>query len=308
MAGYLSAPHFHDEAAAFAFVEARVWPDGRVCPHCGVIGDSGALKGKSTRMGVYKCYACRKPFTVRVGTIFEDSKIKLHLWLQAIYLVAANKKGISANQLHRTLGITLKSAWFLAHRIREAMRDTGNALLGHDGSSGIVEADETYFGRTEGEGMGPRIAQKRKVFSLMERGGHVRSFHVPQVTSETLGPIMEKHVAKKARVMTDSAGFYKKMKLSESFESHETVNHMIGEYARGDVTTNSVESYFGLLKRGIFGIYQHCGENHLHRYLAEFDFRHNNRKSLGINDAERAENMVKGIIGKRLTYKTVGGG
>ena len=206
-------------------------------------------------MGVYKCYACRKPFTVRVGTIFEDSKIALHLWLQAIYLVAASKKGISANQLHRTLGITLKSAWFLGHRIREAMRDTNNALLGHEGSSGIVEADETYFGRTEGQGKGAHLTKKRKVFSLMERGGNVRSFHVDQVTGETLAPIMEKHISKRARVMTDSAGFYKRMKLSESFESHETVDHGLGEYARSDVTTNSVEGYFGILKRGILGIY-----------------------------------------------------
>ena len=300
----LSDAHFHDEAAAFGFVEARVWPTGPVCPHCGSMERIGKLKGKSTRMGVYKCYDCRKPFTVRVGTVFEDSKVKLHLWLQAIFLVAASKKGISANQLHRTLGVTLKTAWFMGHRIREAMRDTSNAMLGAEGSSGIVEADETYFGRTEGEGMGPRMNQKRKVFSLMERGGSVRSFHVPQVTAENLGPIMGKHIAKRARVMTDSAGFYKKMKLRESFQSHETINHLAGEYVRGDVTTNTVEGYFGLLKRGIFGVYQHCGENHFHRYLAEFDFRHNNRKSLGVEDAQRAENLVRGIVGKRLTYQT----
>jgi transposase-like protein len=303
MAGYLSAPHFHNEASAFAFVETRVWPNGRVCPHCGVIGDSGALKGKSTRMGVYKCYACRKPFTVRVGTIFEDSKIALHLWLQAIYLVAASKKGISANQLHRTLGITLKSAWFLGHRIREAMRDSNNALLGHDGSSGIVEADETYFGRTEGHGKGPHLSQKRKVFALHERSGKVRSFHVQQVTGETLRPIMDKHISKRARVMTDTSSVYRQVE-KDGYVSHETVNHLAGEYARGDVTTNSVEGYFGILKRGILGIYQHCSENHLHRYLAEFDFRHNNRKSLGISDAQRADNLVACIVGKRLTYQT----
>jgi transposase-like protein len=304
MASYLSAPHFHDEAAAFSFVESRVWPNGPACPRCGVMERIGKLQGKSTRFGVYKCYECRKPFTVRIGTVFEDSHVALHLWLQAIYLVAASKKGISANQLHRVLGVTLKSAWFMGHRIREAMRDTSNGLLGDDGSSGIVEADETYFGRVEGLGKGPQYAKKRKVFSLMERGGKVRSFHVPQVTADTLGPIMSKHIAKRARVMTDTAGLYKKAKVRDSFRSHETVDHSLGEYARGDVTTNTVEGYFGILKRGIFGTYQHCGENHFHRYLAEFDFRHSNRKSLGVNDAERAERLVKGIVGKRLMYQT----
>jgi transposase-like protein len=301
----VSAAHFHDEAAAFKFVEDRVWPSGPVCPHCGCTERINRLKGKSTRYGVMKCYDCRKPFTVRVGTIFEDSHVALHLWLQAIYLVAASKKGISANQLHRTLGVTLKTAWFMGHRIREAMRDTDNALLGGEGTSGIVEADETYFGRTEGQGKGAHLTKKRKVLSLMERGGSVRSFHVDKVTADTLGPVMERHIAKTARVMTDTAGIYKKMRLDSAFGSHETVNHLAGEYARGDVTTNTVESYFGLLKRGIFGIYQHCGANHLHRYLAEFDFRHNHRKSLNIDDAQRAEKLVAGVVGKRLMYKTV---
>ena len=302
-ASYLSAPHFHDEAAAFAFVEARVWPKGAACPHCGCVERIGRLQGKSTRYGVMKCYDCRKPFTVRVGTIFEDSHVKLHLWLQAIYLVAASKKGISANQLHRALGVTLKTAWFMGHRIREAMRDTSNAVLGGAGSSGIVEADETYFGRTAGKGKGAHFSEKRKVFSLMERGGKVRSFHVERVTGETLRPIMDKHIAKTARVMTDTSSVYRKVH-KDGYAAHEQANHLAGEYARGDVTTNTVESYFGVLKRGIFGTYQHCGENHLHRYLAEFDFRHNNRKSLGINDAQRAENLVAGVVGKRLMYKT----
>lgn len=303
-ASYLSAPHFHDEAAATAFVESRVWPHGPACPRCGAMERIGKLQGKSTRIGVYKCYECRKPFSVKVGTIFEDSHVGLHLWLQAIMLVASSKKGISANQLHRVLGVTLKTAWFMGHRIREAMRDTSNAALGSEGTSEIVEADETYFGRTEGRGKGAHLSGKRKVFSLMERGGKVRSFHVERVTADNLRPIMEKHVAKTARVMTDTAGFYKKMKVGESFRSHETVNHLAGEYARGDVTTNSVEGYFGILKRGIFGTYQHCGENHLHRYLAEFDFRHNNRKSLGVSDTDRAYRLVDGVVGKRLMYKT----
>lgn len=306
MASYLSAPHFHDEGAAFDFVESRVWPNGAACPRCGATERIGKLQGKSTRHGVYKCYECRKPFTVRIGTIFEDSKVALHLWLQAIYLVAASKKGISANQLHRVLGVTLKTAWFMGHRIREAMRDTSNGLLGDEGGSGIVEADETYFGRVEGLGKGAQYAKKRKVFSLMERGGKVRSFHVQRVTADTLRPIMGKHISKRARVMTDTASVYYKVS-DDGYASHETVNHLDGEYARGDVTTNTVEGYFGILKRGIFGIYQHCGENHLHRYLAEFDFRHNNRKSLGVNDAERAERLVQGIVGKRLMYKTTSG-
>ena len=209
-ASILSAPYFHNETAATAYVESRVWPRGAACPRCGSMERVGKLQGKSTRIGVWKCYECRKPFSVKVGTIFEDSHVGLHLWLQAIALVAASKKGISANQLHRTLGVTLKTAWFMGHRIREAMRSTSR-MLGDEGTSGIVEADETYFGRTEGHGKGMRLLGKRKVFALMERGGAVRSFHVAHVTAGSLRAIMRENIAKAARVMTDSASVYRNL-------------------------------------------------------------------------------------------------
>lgn len=308
----LTAKHFHDEEAAFAYVEAHVWPEGRVCPHCGTVDQSGALKGKSTRMGVYKCYACRKPFTVKVGTIFEASHIKLHIWLQAIFLLSSSKKGMSANQLHRTLGITLKSAWFLAHRIREAMRSGGLGPLGGEGE--VVEADETYYGpkkeqRTEttrgrpylkGGKRGP--SNKRAIVSLVQRGGEVRSFHVKKADKETVASIVVKNVARESRLHTDESRLYTGADAHVS--QHETIHHTKGEYARGDVTTNSVEGYFSIFKRGMRGIYQHCDEKHLHRYLAEFDFRYNNREALGVNDIARASNALKGVVGKRLTYKT----
>ncbi len=311
----LNAKHFHDEAAAYKFVEARIWPDGRICPHCGVIGESGALKGSSTRIGVYKCYACRKPFTVKVGTIFEASHIKLHVWLQAIFLICASKKGISANQLHRVLGITLKSAWFLAHRIRAAMAGSDADPLGGEGM--IVEADETYFGNKSGDvrtrtstgrhfakGRFTRPAGKRAIVSLVERGGSVRSFHVDRADKQTVASIVVNNVARESRLHTDESRLY--AGADGHTASHERVNHSQGEYVRGDVHTNSVEGSFGLFKRGMKGIYQHCQEKHLHRYLAEFDFRYNARTALGIDDEARAAKALKGIVGKRLTYRTVG--
>ena len=307
---HLNEPHFHDEKAAFAFVEAHLWKDGRACPHCGVVDESGALRGKSTRVGLYKCYACRKPFTVRMGTIFESSHIKLHLWLQAIFLMVSSKKGISANQLHRTLGITLKSAWFLSHRIREAMRDGGLSLLGGD-----VEADETYFGtkdnppthKTDGtpfihKGGGP--ARKRAIVSLVERGGSVRSFHVDRADIETINAICASNIAKEARLMTDESRLYGP--IGSTFASHERIHHAKGEYARGYVHTNTVEGYFSIFKRGMKGVYQHCKERHLHRYLAEFDFRYNAREAVGVNDTKRADKALGQVVGKRLTYKALG--
>jgi transposase-like protein len=303
MSSYLSAKHFHDETAAFAFVEARVWPKGPVCPRCGAMDRIGKLAGKSTRQGVYKCYDCRKPFTVRVGTIFEDSHVALKLWLQAIYLVAASKKGISANQLHRVLGVTLKTAWFMGHRVREAMRDIAVDRLGGEGSSGIVEADETYFGKTRGMGKGAHLKQKQQVVALVERKGRVRTFHVPSVNADSLKTILDGNIAQESRLMTDGAGMYKK--IGKNFASHEVVDHAAGEYARGDVTTNTVEGFFGVLKMGIRGVYQHVSPEHLSRYLNEFEFRYNNRKALGVNDSERADNLLSGVVGKRLTYQTV---
>jgi transposase-like protein len=300
---YLSAKHFHDEDAAIAFVEARVWPKGPVCPHCGCVERIGKLQGKSTRKGVYKCYDCRKPFTVRIKTIFEDSKVAIHLWLQAIYLVAASKKGISANQLHRVLGVTLKTAWFMGHRIRHAMADDMDGMLGGDGTSGIVEADETYFGKIRGYGKGNHQKRKQPIVALVERGGKVRAFHVAKVNVNTLKDVLEKNVAKKARLMTDGALMYSK--IGKKFKSHEVVDHYMGEYVRGDVTTNTVEGFFGILKMGIRGVYQHVSPEHLNRYVSEFAFRYNNRKALGVNDIERASNLVANVVGKRLTYQTI---
>lgn len=316
MKSVLSQKHFHNEKAAYAFIEGMIWEDGRCCPHCGVEGRSGALQGKSTRIGVYKCYECRKPFTVKVGTIFESSHIKLNVWLQAIFLISPSKKGVSANQLHRTLGITLKSAWFLSHRIREAMRDGGLDIMG--GGGGIVEADETYFGKKSGPlpthnywGVpypagkgGAKRAHKRAIVSLVERGGKVRSFHVDGATKDNVARIVVENVSKEAKLHTDESRLY--WGADAHVSEHQTVHHATGEYARGDVNTNSVEGYFSIFKRGMKGIYQHCGEQHLHRYLAEYDFRYNNREALGYNDEDRAAMLLKGVAGKRLTYKTVG--
>jgi transposase-like protein len=299
----LNAAHFHDEDAAIAYVEARVWPNGKpVCPHCGGLERIGKLQGKCTRKGVWKCYDCRKPFTVKIGTIFEDSPIALHLWLQAIFLVAASKKGISANQLHRVLGVTLKTAWYMGHRIRLAMSDRPAGLMGSDG--GAVEVDETYIGRKPGTEVRPGgQGHKEAVLALVERKGGVRSFHVSRVTGETLRATLRGNVSPKAKLLTDQARWY--WKLGKEFASHESVNHSIGEYARGNVHTNTIEGYFSVLKRGLVGVYQHWSPEHMHRYLAEFDFRYNQRAALDVNDTQRADKLLAGVVGKRLTYKTV---
>jgi len=310
MSSILSEKHFHDEAAAYRFVEARVWANGITCPHCGNADEAkiGKLKGNSTRIGVHKCYACREPFTVKVGTIFESSHVPLHLWLQAIFLIASSKKGISSNQLHRTLGVTLKTAWFMSHRIREAMRmpleDQG--ALGGGGKA--VEVDETYVGGKESNK--PIYKRRNKgsqgkaaVFSMVERGGEVRSMHLAQVTSANLRPILLAHVDDKSVIMTDDAGMYRK--LGDDF-AHEVVNHSAEEYVRGDAHTNTIESYFSILKRGINGVYHHISQQHLGRYLAEFDFRYNSRVALGVGDTARAERIVTSVVGKRLTYQTTG--
>ncbi len=294
----LSQAHFHNEEAAYNFIEARIWPNGAVCPHCGGVGRIGKMGGKSTRIGVYKCYDCRKPFTVKVGTIFESSHIPLRLWLQAIFLISSSKKGISSNQLHRTLGITLKSAWFMSHRIREAMKGNDKGFLGKGGN--VVEADETYIGRKPGTKVRRGHGHKNAVFSLVERKGSVRSFHVPNVTADTLKKKLLAHVSKKAKLMTDDAKQY--IKLGKAFASHESVNHSAEEYVRGNVHTNTIEGFFSIFKRGMKGVYQHCGHNHLNRYLAEFDFRYNNRMANGTNDTERAEKLLLGVKGRRLTY------
>ncbi|MDB5616038.1 IS1595 family transposase [Tardiphaga sp.] len=306
MKSVLSAKHFHNEESAYAFVEARVWPNGPVCPHCSGVERISKMGGKSTRIGAYKCYQCRKPFTVKVGTIFEASHVPMRHWLQAIFLMSSSKKGISSNQLHRTLGCTLKTAWFISHRIREAMRVTGVEPMG--GAGRIVEADETFIGRLEGQPKKGRNAWSNMnvVLTLVERGGPARSFHVDGVRIADLQPIIRDNLSRETRLMTDEGAAYKS--IGPEFASHETVNHKREEYARGDVTTNTVEGFYSIFKRGMKGVYQHCKEKHLHRYLSEFDFRYSNRIALGVDDVARAERALRGVVGKRLTYRTTNHG
>lgn len=307
----LNAPHFTDETEARKMVESLRWPNGPVCGHC-----NETVKRYSTkREGRYRCGnpACRKDYSVTTGTVMESSHIPLHKWLSAFYLVCSSKKGISAHQLHRTLQITYKSAWFLEHRIREAMRD-GGLVPPLGGNGGIVEADETYFGKqenpqpsvhrkgrpyTKGGKTGP--SGKRAVIALVERGGRVRSFHPGVADGANVAQIVRENIHRETRLMTDESRLY--VRVGTEFASHETVNHSAKEYARGDVTTNSVEGYFSIFKRGMRGIYQHCKEKHLHRYLAEYDFRYNHRTKLGYTDIERTFQAVRGIEGKRLTYQ-----
>lgn len=311
MSDIFSAPHFRDDNAARAYLEKTMWPDGPICPHCGVVNHAYATK----KPGVFRCAEaeCRKDFTVTMRTVMERSKIALHKWLQAFHLMCSSKKGVSAHQLHRTLDIGYEAAWFMAHRIREAMRDGGLSPLGGEGK--IVEADETYFGkpatprvspRREKEGrpyikQGSKIRNSRPVVSLVERGGRVRTFHVAVADADNVAKIVNENVLRESRLHTDESRLY--TRVGQNFAKHETVNHSAKEYARGDVTTNSVEGYFSIFKRGMRGVYQHCSEKHLHRYLAEYDFRFNHRVKLGVNDGERAALAVKGAVGKRLTYR-----
>jgi transposase-like protein len=308
----LSHPRFHDEAAAFAWVEAELWPEGPTCPHCGALDRISAIKpnaAKKVRIGLKFCGHCRKQFTVRVGTIFEDSHLPMTKWLQAIHLMVSSKKGVSSHQLMRTLETTYKTAWFLMHRIRAAMDD---GMLGPLGGEGItIEADETLIG---GKERNKRLSKrnpknigavgKQIAFTLVERNGRARSFHVANVTGATLGPIIFKHADRKSRLMTDDAGQYRP--IGRAFVSHDTVNHGVEEYVRGEAHSNTVEGYFSILKRGIVGVYQHVSEAHLHRYLAEFDFRYSNRVALGVDDQERAARALAGVAGKRLTYRRTG--
>jgi transposase-like protein len=294
----LTAPYFHDDEAARSYLEGIRWPNGPVCPKCGSVGEHYELKGKSTRAGVRKCADCRKPFSVTVGTVFERSKIPLSKWLAAAFLLCSSKKGISAHQLHRTLGVTYKTAWFLAHRIRFAMTDTSGGLMGSGG--GAVEADETYIGRKPGRNMRPGAGHKEQVFALVERGGKVRSKHVSNFND--IKKTLSENVSPEANLYTDQAKMYRK--LGKQFATHETVNHSIKEYARGEAHTNTIEGVFSVFKRGMIGIYQHCGSQHLQRYLAEFDFRYNHRAALEISDKTRVDHCLEGIAGKRLTYRT----
>ena len=310
-ASVLNAPHFRNEQAAFDYVESRLWPNGPTCPHCGNADAKRIHKmtGETTRTGLRKCNECRKPFTVRMGTIFESSHLPLHLWLQVIHLMCASKKGISANQIQRMLSCSMKTAWFLTHRIREAMRDGGLSPLG--GGGGTVEIDETVQGRIEGAPSrknikGGRSGYRNIALTLVERGGKARSFHVTGTTIAELKPVILANVAREAQIMTDQAAWYPE--IGAEFARHDTVNHAKDEYVRreGDklVTTNTVEGFYSVFKRGMRGVYQHCKERHLHRYLAEFDFRYSNRVKLGGNDVSRADRALRGVKGKRLTYET----
>jgi transposase-like protein len=300
----LTKEYFHDEAAAFAKLESIVWPEGPTCPHCGACDRIGEIKGKTARMGLKKCGHCRKQFTVKVGTVFESSHVPLHKWFQAVFLVVSSKKGFSAHQLHRTLEVTYKTAWFMHHRIREALRSGDLTPFGQDG--GAVEVDETFIGhdktvKPKGQKKGRGYQHKFKVLSLVDRDtGRARSIVVDDLKATTLAPIVRENLAKEARLMTDEAKHY--AKLGSEFASHGVVRHQHGEYGRGEIHTNTIEGFFSIFKRGMKGVYQHCGEQHLHRYLAEFDFRYNERFE---SDIDRAVVALKGIVGKRLRYNPV---
>jgi transposase-like protein len=316
----LSLPRFHDEAAAFEYLESIVWRDGVVCPHCGVVGgrvyklegvvhntQKGARAG-NIRYGLKKCGECRKQFTVKVGTVFEHARIPLHKMLQAVHLIMSSKKGISAHQLSRILEISYKAAWFLAHRIREAMRSGDLAPFGSDG--GVVEIDETFIGHDKtikpaGEKKGRGYHHKHKVLSLIDREtGRQRSMVVDSLKAADLLPILKANIAAEARVMTDEAGQY--VGLGKHFADHGFTRHGAGQYVDYEdrtIHTNTIEGAFSIFKRGMKGVYQHCQKKHLHRYVAEFEFRYNTRVALGFNDADRADTALAGIVGKRLTYR-----
>lgn len=302
------APQFKTEEGAFAYVEAHLWSGGPVCHHCGNCDPARIRKmqGKTTRLGLYKCNECRKPFTVRMGTIFESSHLALHLWLQVIHLMCASKKGISTRQIQRMLDCSMKTAWFLTHRIREAMASGDLTAFGQGG--GIVEADETFIGRIKGAPVRRAFHHKMKVLGLIDRNtGSVRTMVVDDVTAATIMPIVKANVAREAILMTDESTVYNS--ADKHFAGHGTTNHGAGEYVDPEIPaihSNTIEGYFSIFKRGMRGIYQHCGEQHLHRYLAEFDFRYSNREATGFNDADRARQALRGVVGKRLTYGSIG--
>lgn len=309
-ASVLSAPWFHDEAAAFDKLESIVWPQGPHCPRCG--GFDRVTKVRGGRLGLWRCGPCKRQFRVTVGTVFESAHIPLNLWFQAMHLLCTSKKGFSSHQLHRTIGVTYKTAWFMTHRIREAMAPHAHLMAALGGDGKIVEADETFVGgkeRTKHAWKRNKAnvggAGKEPVFSLVERGGTVRSHHVPAVDARTLRPVLEAQLDRASWLMTDGEGQYRI--LGPMFAKHDVVNHGIGEYVRGEAHTNTVEGYFSILKRGIIGTYHHVSQQHLKRYLAEFDFRYNQRVGLGVGDVERTVRAIRGIIGKRLTYRDSSG-
>jgi transposase-like protein len=310
----LSQPQFHDEAAAFEYVEAAIWPNGPICPHCGGFERISAIApnpAKRVRIGLKFCGQCRKQFTVRMGTIFEESKLPMTKWLQAIFLMCSSKKGVSAHQLMRTLETTYKTAWFLAHRIREAMKPDHSEPMG--GAGVTLEVDETFLGKqatifVSGKGWQQRrgTGDMRKIVTLVERGGRARSIKVEDLKKDEIVRAMQA-ADRKSVLMTDQAQHYRK--IGKEFTDHQSVDHGRDEYVRYAegymvITTNTVEGFFSIFKRGMKGVYQHCSEQHLHRYLAEFDFRYSNRVKLGVDDEERADRALKGFTGKRLTYRS----
>jgi transposase-like protein len=306
----LSKPYFHDEQAAFEFVESIIWDAGPVCPHCGGVERITSVKPnpeKRVRFGLKRCGQCKGQFTVRMGTIFEESKLPMTKWLQAIYLMCSSKKGISAKQLERTLEVTYKTAWFLAHRVREAMRPIAHAMMGSDG--GAVEVDETFIGQVPGDAPKSKMAIRNmnKVMTLVERNtGRARSIVVTDFKLSTIEPILFGNIAPQAHLMTDEAKHY--IRPGKIFADHGSVNHAKDEYTRNEegkalISTNTVEGFYSVFKRGMKGVYQHCQSKHLPRYLAEFDFRYSNRAAVGIEDTQRATIALKGAIGRRLTYR-----
>jgi len=302
----LTPPQLKTEEAAREHLEALRWPNGPICPHCGNQG-GWPIKGKTTRPGLYKCvsYPCRKQFSVTVGTVFERSKVPLSKWLMTVHLMCASKKGISAKQIERMFGVQYRTAWFMCHRIREAMKPGSSGLMGSGG--GMVEVDETFIGnkreiKPRGQKRGRGYHHKYKVLSLIDRNaGKARSIVLDNLNAKSIAPILRANVAKDATLMTDEAFYY--TKIGREFAGHETVNHKGGEYGRGNAHTNTIEGFFSVFKRGMKGIYQHCGEQHLHRYLSEFDFRYNYRSGAGYTDGERTQMALRGIAGKRLTYR-----
>jgi len=302
----LSKPIFHDATKAREWLERELWPDGPICPQCGVIDQATLMQGKSHRRGLYQCNACREPFTVTVGTLYERSKVPLNKWLAATHLMMASKKGMSALQIGRLLGLSKKTAWFMCHRIRESLRETKPDMLGGEGKT--VEMDETFVGgleknkhRSKRKHQGTGGSGKEAVYALVERHGRVRSHHIPAVNAYNLRPIIEAQIDGATVVYTDEGATSKG--LGRLFDKHESVNHTIGEYVRGNVHTNTIEGYFSIMKRGINGVYHHVSQQHLKRYLAEFDFRYNERSALGVEDAARMTKAISGIVGKRLTYR-----
>lgn len=299
-----NAPHFQSHEAAREYLESLRWGGERVCPHCGTVNQSYT---NAKKPGVYRCAVkeCRKDFTVTTKSVMESSHIKLHVWLQAFFLMASSKKGVSAHQLHRSLGVTYKTAWFLAHRVREAMR-AGGLLPPMGGNGKTVEIDETYIGRLEGQPIRRGGAShKNTVLTLVERGGVARSFHIDSTNAAQIVPIVRANIAHETNLVTDEHAAYKS--IGKNFARHDAINHGEKEYVRREgervITTNTVEGYYSIFKRGMKGVYQHCSEKHLHRYLSEFDFRYSNRSALGVTDGERADLAAKGAAGKRLTYR-----